>query len=78
MKMIKKEFPVIVEQTEGGFESRLFRREKLEKKWDKLQKEKPIYHEWHCTKCNNGTFYKTERKTHSSLLRGWDVSDKCS
>jgi len=20
-------------------------------------------------------FYKTERKTHSSLLRGWDVSD---
>ncbi len=21
-------------------------------------------------------FYKTERKTHSSLLRGWDVSDK--
>ena len=59
MKMIKKEFPVIVEQTEGGFESRPFRREKLEKKWDKLQKEKPIYHEWHCTKCNNGTFYST-------------------
>jgi hypothetical protein len=25
-----------------------------------------------------GEFYKTERKTHSSLLRGWDVSDKCS
>jgi len=21
------------------------------------------------------SFYKTERKTHSSLLRGWDVSD---
>ncbi|MDA3780312.1 MAG: hypothetical protein PF487_08885 [Bacteroidales bacterium] len=26
----------------------------------------------------NGRIYKTERKTHPSFLRGWDVSDKDS